>query len=153
MSTIPSKRFSIWRRLTERFQLEATPAMPGEPPSVVPHLQPITNIDTLLTAIAVGASAYDISAGSGSTTIATVPNGKRWRLKYLSRTSSAAATTVNLDISGATLPIILAATSGSLLFPIDFLMEEGDRILATNTGNGGDTAVTFRYLAEEEDAF
>jgi len=79
-TTIPSRELEVWRRLYERYSLEPGPASVS--PDVSKTIMPITNADELLQRPR-GVVGGNTPGADGGITIATVPQGIRWRLQSL----------------------------------------------------------------------
>lgn len=77
---LPAKRFNVWSRLYNRFLLEPFPAV-GSNAYVAPVIQPVTDADRLLQALAIEASTVVVSSNIGFV-VATVPQGERWTVSF-----------------------------------------------------------------------
>jgi len=78
---LPAKRFNVWSRLYNRFLLEPLPAV-GSNAYVAPVIQPVTDADRLLQALAIETSTVVVSSNIGFV-VATVPKGERWIIQIM----------------------------------------------------------------------
>jgi len=78
---LPAKRFNVWSRLYNRFLLEPFPAV-GSNAYVAPVIQPVTDADRLLQALAVESSTVSVTSAIGFV-VATVPKGERWTVQFM----------------------------------------------------------------------
>lgn len=154
--TQPSKRFDLWRRLYTRFTIEPLPAQVSESPGIGTIIQPTTDADLLLAVITpVQSGGLNLTAAAGSfVSGVTVPDGKRWRMMYLWRSTSIGSTQIDFIIGGQTMQFTVPGTAEELqLTLLGLHLDQGDEIGLITTNDAGDTAVQFRGAALEEDAF
>ena len=78
---LPAKRFNVWSRLYNRFLLEPFPAV-GSNAYVAPVIQPVTDADRLLQALAIESSTVSVTSAIGFV-VATVPKGERWTVSFM----------------------------------------------------------------------
>jgi len=155
---IPSKKFSIWSRLYERFTLEPLPA--STPPDVLKTIVPITSADDLLTRHK-GLSEDTAVAGTGSVVLMTIPQGQRRLIKHLRATRASGTFTFNAfqysDVSeGTTLTIDSFTTASTQIMAVltaPIWLEEGDQIRAFVDVHSVAGNLTLEVSVEEEDAF
>ena len=144
----------IWKRLQTRFKARRktdTDQDDPEHPILLETIQPITNADALLMEPLAFSTNIDIS-GAGYVAAHTVPEGKRWKLKQVTRQACTAASNVMTTIGGVLVQLTPAATTIQIE-PFDFYMDEGDDVGAVGTGNGADSARAVAIIVEEEDAY
>jgi len=146
----------IASKLIGRFFLQKTVNKP-DTWQLAPFVQPVSNVDDLLAKPVYDYDDFDIHfATTVYTTCFTVPEGKRWRLIYLDKGSSLAATTVRIDITGARqskVPIAGGSAAALNLPALNFLLPPGTRIMLQNTNNAGDTGVRLMIGYQEEDVY
>jgi len=149
----PSRIFALWQRLYTRFLIEPFPAG-REPPTVSTVIQPITNADELLQVPTVGNDTDADLTGSAENfvSIATVPDGKRWRLRTVNKDATVAASRVAIIVGGNTTYLTINVATEDM-FVGEIIMDEGDELGRTATGDAGDdNSITLWYYTEE-DAF
>jgi len=153
---LPSKAFDIWRRLTNRFQLE-TGVVIGSAPEVSTSIIPVTQVDDLLRdPRALDSGAFDLSGGGSLTvTMFTVPTGERWNVHRIFRTSTVAGSRVRvIDPLNDNIALTLAGTAEEIVdFGSPFYMNEGWILGMQETGNGGDVNESLNILITSEEAF
>lgn len=154
--TQPSKLFDVWRRLYTRFAIEPYPA-DGEGPQVSTTIFPVTDADQLVQAPVGSSDQLDLSAGAGAFVLAqTVPDGKRWRMMYIFRSSTVANSRIRVVVTPAAVALSLTILGTADEIPLalkDMVFEQGDQIGMQTTGNAGDTSITLQMYLVEEDAF
>ena len=148
----PAKRFEVWQRLYTRFGIEPFPA-DGEGPSVSTTVMPITDADALLRTTIFADSPGNLTAAAGTyRPYFTVPEGKVWILKGMSRGPSIANTQMRL-VGQNPLDITILATAAEFVSLADIRLAEGQTLGMLTTGDGGDTAILLQVVLEEEDVF
>lgn len=156
-TTIPSKRFDIWRRLYARFTLEPAPAS-GSQAAVGVVVIPVTQVDRLLGVRAAQLVTEDLSPGAGAARgIYSCPVGVRATVLFVSGelTSSNTQLLARLLIAGATTDIALTApgTAFRTYEGNPLTLDEGDSIIWLTTGNAGDSARVAGAIVVEEQSF
>jgi len=150
---LESKRFSIWRRLGQRFLLEDQPPT-GQGAQVFTQILPTTDADTLLRQPTWVRNSVDLT-GSGSAFVAThtVPAGERWTILAYTRQSTSAATEVDIRPEGQSLSMQIGVygTSSELVHDLNLVMNPGDAIGLVETGDAGDGSkyIFLYYLSED----
>lgn len=160
----PSRRFSLWSRLQQRFLVESLPAQMSETPGVLSTVQPITDADELLTNWGgVDASTISITAGlAGTFGVVTPGDGLRLLLVgyFIDRTGGD-NNVDRIELFDRSENIVVrldefTAAAERLFFvpgqPIP--LEEGD-LLQLHTDGSGAAASVFRMRAwvGSQDAF
>jgi hypothetical protein len=152
-----SKAFQIWRRLANRFDLEDQPPS-GLGANVSTLVQPITNVDALLTVSLTGTN--DTAAlGGGVQIVITVPAGKRWKiymyqLTRLTGDRNLDAVWVYDGTNNVFIETFTAAStrnSGVLNTPIP--LDEGQSLQVDVTGGTTDSSYRCRLWVDQEDAY
>lgn len=143
------------KRLVGRFQLETTPRSASFPTQLTPVVVPVTNADELLADHKTIAETADISAASGWTILFTVPDNKRWTIIVLQRPTTTANTAAYLYRAATAIRhgFQILSTTNALEDCYRIVMNQGDRLEALNTNEGGDAARQFILYYEEEDAY
>ena len=77
---LPAKRFNVWSRLYNRFLLEPFPAV-GSNAYVAPVIQPVTDADRLLQALAIETTTVVVTSNA-TFVVVTVPPGQRWTVSF-----------------------------------------------------------------------
>jgi len=156
-TSIPSKRFDIWRRLYARFVLEPAPAS-GSAAAVGTEVVPITNVDELLGEPRAFRVVEDLTPTIGAYRgIYSVPAGKRAKLIALTRDQITGDTrlAIRLVTDGANVDVFLtpleAPFQSWLGSPVT--LNEGDSAGWLTSGNAGDGARVGYAIVVEEDAF
>jgi hypothetical protein len=127
------------------------------PLQLSPVIVGITNIDELLSVPKGQATDVDLSGTANSDNdVFTVPAGKRWKLRYVALAASIANSTLYVKTGGVRVYISPSTTTRKEPFdkiagPI--VLDQGDVVGTSNTGDIGDTAVSMYILYEEEDRF
>ena len=149
----PAKRFEVWQRLYTRFGIEPFPA-DGEGPSVSTTVMPITDADALLRTTIFADSTGNLSAAAGTYLVYfTVPEGKVWILKGLSRGPSIANTQMRLVGQGNAFDVTILSTTAEFVSLAGIRLAEGETLGMLTTGDGGDTTILLQVVLEEEDVF
>jgi len=155
-AALPSKAFDVWRRLYARFDIEPGVVV-GSAPEVGTSIIPVTQVDELLRVASIQTSELTDLSGGGSLLIRmlTVPEGERWRLGHMFRTSTVAGTRmVAIDPSGAHVNLQSTGTNERTYEPgFEMVLDEGWSLGMQETGNAGDTAEGITALVTVEDAF
>jgi len=148
---ISSELWAAFGRLGKRLRLKDAPEQTG----VSPIVQAVTDFDELLRSPQVESVTVDLSGTSGVfTAVATVPSGQRWKLTFFDRNALASVGAATLRIGGVEVSLQGPGTSRTFLyFQQPFLLDEGDAIGVTNTGDGTDNARVMTYVATKEDSF
>lgn len=153
----PSKLFDLWRRLYTRYQIEPVPVQDGQHPGVATTVFPVTDADELVTVQVANTAQLNLNITAGALVTAfTVPDGKRWLVRYARRSSSTANTRARaiLTPSQATIFLSVLGTSDEVLEHLrGFKMEQGDIIGLESTNDAGDTSINFSLVVDESDAF
>lgn len=142
MQGIPSKRFDVWRRLYSRFLLEPEPLV-GSRAAVSTVIQPITDVDTVVSESSIRRAGFDLTGASGTFKGFTVPAGERWRPGLLHREGTTGNTHLQaelLDEDSALAVITISpnVTSEQFADVRGLILDEGERIGFVNSGNAGD---------------
>lgn len=141
--------------LIARFNLASRKELPTDFP-LWPAILLQTSLDSLQQTAKMATATLSLVSASGFTTHAnlTVPLRKRWRLWYVMRPATTAATTVIVaTTAGATWWIAISGSGTSLDRDnaVGFLMQPGWVVALKNTGNAGDSArdLIISYIEED----
>jgi len=155
---IPSKRFSVWQRLYNRYTLEPGPVAGLSPPAVSTLIAPTTDADRLLSMPDVRQFSFPVVA-QATVTMTTVPAGERWTVRFVRSTVDTGTWTHSrVDVknpAGDDIPInIYTATTTKLVEPTTpFVLDElwELRLNVNSFTSGGDGEL--QILIDVEDAF
>lgn len=147
----------ILARLLKRFNIAVTPLI-NNAGFFENLIRPVTQVDELLKTYKCGLDSEDLSGGPGAyITYYTVPSGKRWNLLRAHVSATAASSTMGILRYGDTtyMPLEAGGTSTRNLgfTPGQVVLNEGDIIWRTETGNGADSSETLMIDYSEEDSF
>ena len=140
-------------RIAKRFKLDDIKRR-ADAFALIKTIQPITDADVLLRSAKIASKTADISAGTGTTVMFTVPKGKRWivQLHVKSDTTDPRAcqffdgtTPVNFTVDDANQ--VISTFSGGIALEEDWVVR------SQNTGNAADNNRTDYIMYLEEDAF
>ena len=159
---IPSKRFSLWTRLYNRFILEPGPAAESRT-AVGTTIVPVTFADLLLRESRgqTGDTPSITAAASGFFVGLTVPSGLRWHVLVVDFFRASGDNDVDQirfgDVSRSVDVVIsrfAGAANQSTVLGSPLPLDEGDTISVRADGTGaGATVFTVRAWVEEESAF
>jgi len=140
-----------------RFRIEPLPAQDTEPPGVLTTIIPVTDADALVTIQLANTVQLDLDVVAGTYVVAfTVPDGKRWRVRYCRRSSSTANSRVRGVFTPSAVTVFLSVfgTSDQVLeYMRDYIMEQGDTIGMEATDDVGDGSINLTVVVDEMDAF
>lgn len=145
---------NIQERIARRFSLKNYEEI-QESMRLAPVVYPVTNVDPLMVIPYIDTATKDLSAGAGTfVAYFTVPQGKRWHVRYYARGGTVAATTIVLKDTGSNVINLAAAGTGGAYVHIygGLPLEQGWSIGMNTTGNGADSAIVMQIHYEEEDA-
>jgi len=157
MQSQPSRRFTIWERLSSRFLIEPVPAEATPAPGVGTEIQPITDVDELLRVpTAAVVINQDISAAVAFSSMFTVPEGKRWHVKSVWRESTTGLSQIAFRVvtdAGTIISRVTISQTGEDVWIGNVILNESAQIGVFTTNNGADTSKDIDTFYEEEDAF
>lgn len=151
-----TRKWAIWRRIAARLELENEAVIVGERPTVSLQIVPVFNIDDLLrNSNNQESAATDLSAAAGTyVAMLTVPDGKRWYVRHMYRSSTVANSEMLFSVNSEPVQVSGPGTAAEAFSPgQELVLDEGDTMGMLTTGNGGDTGVTIKVHYLEEDAF
>jgi len=154
--TQPSRRFTIWERLAERFLIEPIPVGVSDSPSVSTMIQPTTNADELLRVpMATAQLNQDIQASASFFSLYTTAAGKRTHFKHAHRELTSAQTqlAVRYGGSGGVLSYLTVLDQSEQVWDGNIILDEGDQFGIITTGNAGDSSRDIDFIYELEDLF
>lgn len=139
---------NLFTRLINRFRLMTVESVA---PLLLPHVQPITDVDFLLRVPTCESTTQNISAAAA--TVVTCPAGKRYHLKGVAKGATAGSAGVRIfRATNEGIMLIAPTTAAAANVNFSFIMEPG-WWLSFDQGAGGDVAVGLDYYLEEEDAY
>lgn len=138
--------------MINRFNLEEP--LDSEQTGLSKQIIPVTVVDDLLRLTKVINTTVSMT-GTGDFLFATVPNGKRWLIRAVTRVVSSGSYTSRIKlIIGSTGIHLTDGTTGSAYeSALNYVMDEADTVVVNVTAytSTGNTRVEILY--EEEDAF
>ena len=146
----------IVKRLISRYNLQGYPIEPAQTMVLQRQIVPITNVDELLKKAKNAIGDYSLVAAAGTYIVYhTVPGGKRWTVKRCYRDASIGTTEVHIFrvATALNMPWGGSGTAAIGVEMYDVVLNEGDTMGLTTTGNGADTNIYLWADYEEEDAF
>jgi len=148
---LPSKRFTIWQRMYNRYQLEPSPADSPATPGLFTVISPTIDVEDFNRALNSAITALDLT-GSAGTVVAAVTAGVERRLRILavSRDGSTANSAIAILVDSNMIPLTALSTSEAQLQPPRLYLGPGDSIGMLTTGDAGDDTRNCRVLFEEE---
>lgn len=149
LTTIPSRSITPWRRLRERFSLEPGPST--FVPDVGKTIVPVTSIDDALLYHKGETSVLDLTVSAGTFVVAsTVPEGKRWHIKFVMHAAVTVGTWTLIQIFGLNMQLHNQSTAAQFQHEAHFSMEAGDKIGMRANADANDDAILFNILFAEE---
>ena len=142
----------IARRITDRLKLY--PGIGSAILAMTPTVQPVSDINELLTDSKISQATKDLTATAGTyVEYFLVPAGKRWKFDRYEKISTTASSQMRIyDREGVYMAIKASGTAAEY-DAVTLTMDEGWSLGLLTTGNGADSAIIFRVLYREEDAF
>lgn len=140
---LPSKRFRIWERLYTRFMLEPPPAGSSPQPAVVKTIQPVTNVDELLTDLGIDLTTGIVGTATGGKEMRSITEDEEWEcwvVEMARQTGDRTIDTFSIKDPENTEVVIEAFTatatyrSGLLVWPLK--MRRGWKFMANFSGAG-----------------
>lgn len=150
---LPSKRFSLFNQLYERYALEPYPASAEPSSAVSPNLYPVIDISDLYPVERLEAALnLDVTAGTFISGF-TVPANQRWQLVWIDTDGADANTSLTLrDPGGALVTLTIGSTAIRLLGQeiSHIILDAGWEVGQTATDAIGDNARGLRMIIRRE---
>jgi len=116
----------------------------GVSPQVSEIVVPVISVDQLLATPTNRSSNVDLSGSAGgNVTVFTCPKGEEWHLVEYIHEVLAAVTKLKLKVGGVQSNLTPTHTAFTNLNMRDYIMREGDELIAEATGNAGDNSEFF----------
>lgn len=152
MTTLPVKKFEIWRRLAVRLGIEDQP--PGGLAAGVSKQITLTlDISDLLRTPSADQASRDLTAAAGNVVVYfTVPAGQRWNMKRFLRENTVGDSALTFTIAGA-LRIATPKSTAEVAEEVTMALNEGDAINMRATGDPADADISLTIFFDREDSF
>lgn len=140
-----------WGSMLERLNASGGSGR-GGPLELSPLVQPVVNVDLLLSRREITSKNLDLTVTAGTFVSAyTVASGRIARVKMVRRTATVGTSAIQVkeSVSGTIVATQAFAANAESYTNVDWPLAAGDQVGARATANGGDGVIGLELIVEE----